>query len=194
MRLTTDASGNIRKMTEDEYQNSLTDTQKLAYKAEKLQQERVINALEGKLPVSTALENDIADREGVLRETLAQKLGSNYETSTPGIQALSEFNKKAEELREASRKDEINSGTALSLNQMGFLDTSAKNTTSLFSSLPSRYSSLINNMSNAQQPYQLMRNMQFNANATNAQNSQSGSNQLVAAGGTAVGAAAAAAK
>lgn len=154
MGLTTDASGNIRKMTEDEYQNSLTDTQKLAYKANQLQQERVINALEGKLPVSSALENDISDRENVLRQTLAQKLGSNYETSTPGIQALSEFNKKAEELREQSRLGEINSGTGLMLNQMGFLDSSAKSTTSMFGNLPNRYGAQVQTAATALQPYQ----------------------------------------
>ncbi len=187
-------NGTVRKMTDAEYQASLSPTEQLANKATRLQQERLIKALEGTLPVSTALENDITEREGTLRETLSRKLGSDYETSTPGIQALSEFGKKADELREASRKDEINSGTALSLNQMGFLETSKNNTASQWSNLPSRYTSLINNSSNAQQPYATDRSMQFKASMSNAQNTQSGNNQLMAAGGTAVGAAAAAAK
>jgi hypothetical protein len=188
MGLTTDASGNIRKMTEDEYQNSLTDTQKLAYKAEKLQQERVINALEGKLPVSTVLENDIADREKVLRETLAQKLGGNYETSTPGIQALSEFNKKADELREQSRLGEITSGTGLMLNQMGFLDSSAKSTTSMFGGLPSRYGTQVATAGQALQPYQYYNGLNSQIAMQNAQNENQYQSGLMGGIGSLVGA------
>jgi hypothetical protein len=181
MGLTTDASGNIRKMTEDEYQNSLTDTQKLAYKAEKLQQE-------GKLPVSTVLENDIADREKVLRETLAQKLGGNYETSTPGIQALSEFNKKADELREQSRLGEITSGTGLMLNQMGFLDSSAKSTTSMFGGLPSRYGTQVATAGQALQPYQYYNGLNSQIAMQNAQNENQYQSGLMGGIGSLVGA------
>ena len=188
MGLTTDASGNIRKMTDDEYQNSLTDTQKLAYKAEKLQQERVINALEGKLPVSTALENDISDREKVLRETLAQKLGSNYETSTPGIQALAEFNKKADELREQSRLGEITSGTGLMLNQMGFLETSAKSTTSMFGGLPSRYGTQVATAGQALQPYQYYNGLNAQIAMQNAQNQNQYNSGLMGGIGSLMGA------
>jgi len=172
MGLVQNDDGSLRKMTSDEYYNSLNETDKSAYTATQLQNERLIKALKGELPVSSALESDISDREATLRNTLAQKLGSNYETSTPGIQALSEFGKKADQLREASRNDEINSGTALSLNQMGFLDTTAKNTSSLYSNLPSRYGSQVSSIGTAMQPYQYYNglNAQIAAQNTNSSN------------------------
>jgi hypothetical protein len=188
MGLTTDADGSLRKMTDDEYYNSLSETGKAQYDVTKLQQERLKNAYEGKLPVSTALENDLTDQETALKNTLAAKLGANWQQSTPGIQAMSEFQKKAEELREQARTGEMNTGTALALNQMGFLQTSKAQDSSLFSSIPGRWGNVAQQYGTAQQPYQYYNGLNAQIASQNAQNSNNQSAGLMGGIGSLAGA------
>jgi len=66
--------------------------------------ERELKAIKGELPVSPALERSIGEQKQLLEEQLSAKLGPNWRQTTPGIQALSEFEKRAEDLREAARR------------------------------------------------------------------------------------------
>lgn len=68
---------------------------------------RSLAALRGELPVNPALLNDLNQAEQELRERLSAQLGPGYETSTPGIQALSEFAKRRQELIEGARRDDL---------------------------------------------------------------------------------------
>lgn len=80
-----------------------------------LMQERTLKALRGELPVDPALERQLSEGRLTLGATLRSNLGSGYETSTPGIQALADYDKRAEELRMASRKDELYNTNQLQL-------------------------------------------------------------------------------
>ena len=97
-------AGAYRHMTEEEKLAMMTPNERLSQEALTLTQQRQIAALKGELPVSPALEADIASQEKTLREGLSRRLGTGWETTTPGIQALSEFQKRSGLLREEARR------------------------------------------------------------------------------------------
>lgn len=76
---------------------------------------RTLAALAGELPVDPALNREIEQNRMTLRDSLRGNLGTGFETSTPGIQALADFEKRAEELREASRRDQLRAGEGIRL-------------------------------------------------------------------------------
>lgn len=69
--------------------------------------QRSLAALRGDLPVNPALTNDLTRAENELHSRLLDQLGPGYETSTPGIEALAEFNKRKIELIEGARRDDL---------------------------------------------------------------------------------------
>lgn len=69
---------------------------------QRIQHQRFLDAVEGKLPVSPGLERGLGEQERQLRESLRR--ANLDETSTPGIQALAEFRQRSEELRDAARR------------------------------------------------------------------------------------------
>ena len=71
-----------------------------------LLEDRLGRALRGEFS-SPALERRLGETERTLRGGLFRQLGSGYELSTPGIQALSEFGRGAEELRGEEGRREI---------------------------------------------------------------------------------------
>jgi hypothetical protein len=98
----TDANGNVTSIREvpDELKALKTDLEK------KLAQ-RSLTALEGKLPVDPALEETLTTQEKELRSRLSSQLGPGYETSSPGVEALGNFFRSAEMLREGARTDQL---------------------------------------------------------------------------------------
>lgn len=70
-------------------------------------------ALRGELPVDPALINDLNDQDALLRETLQRRIGGDYETSTPGIEALSKFGKRREEILTSARRGDLVQAGAL---------------------------------------------------------------------------------
>lgn len=60
-------------------------------------------AIAGELPVPVALEQDIARQQGVLIQALARSQGADWQTSTIGVQAMAEFNSRAEAMRDQAR-------------------------------------------------------------------------------------------
>ena len=93
-----------------------------------LQEERSLLALKGELPVSPALEKDIARRGRTLHERLRRDLGSGYQSSTPGIQSLAEFGAYSDSLREGARTAELTTAEALSLNRQQANQGTTQNT------------------------------------------------------------------
>lgn len=73
----------------------------------RLMEERQLAALKGELPLDPSLTRGIETQEEELRNRLRANLGEGYETSTPGIEAMAEFGKRAEELRYAASRGEI---------------------------------------------------------------------------------------
>lgn len=104
-----DAAGNVTG-----YERApLTPEQQQQAQIESKLRERTLAALEGNLPVDPALERSIEEGRGTLGETLRRNLGPGFETSTPGIQALAEFGKRAEELRFGARTGTLTTAEAL---------------------------------------------------------------------------------
>lgn len=95
-----------------------TPAEDLREENEQLLLERQNEALRGELPVNPGLLSSLEDQEEELRASLLQNLGSGYETSTPGIEALAEFGEKKEAILEASRRDDIASAGGLA-NDLG---------------------------------------------------------------------------
>lgn len=148
--------------------------------------DRQLQALKGELPVSPAMEKELTDQKTKTIEALNQRLGSNWNTTTAGIQAMSEFDKRAELLREEARRGQISTGEGLLESRMGFLsDLSQRETANIggtgsYFMNPSYFQAAL-------QPYQNQRAMQLQANGINAQNSAGMTSGLMSLGGTALG-------
>src|SRR3990172_7860581 len=86
---------------------------------ERLLQQRTLKALRGELEVDPALERNIKEQGTTLRDRLRQQLGSGYETSTPGIEALQRFDESANVLRSEARRGELTLSEQLSAARTG---------------------------------------------------------------------------
>ena len=162
-------AGAFRSMTEEERLAGMTPNELLAQKALTLSQERQIAALEGKLPVSPALEEGLARQEKMLRENLSRSLGAGWETTTPGIQSLGEFQQRAGLLREEARRGEIAGGTGLILAQRNYL-TGAKGAQQTgYVGLGQRLFPTFGAYGQAMQPYQHQRGLELQARIATAQ-------------------------
>lgn len=95
-----------------------TDAERLRKENEQLLLERQNSALKGELPVNPALLSSLDQQEEDLRASLMQNLGTGYETSTPGIEALAKFGEKKQAILEASRRDDI-AGAGSLANELG---------------------------------------------------------------------------
>lgn len=82
---------------------------------ENLLLQRSSAALKGELPVNPALTRDLGEQEARLKEGLFRQLGPGWETSTPGIEAVANFEKRRAELFDASRRGDITLAESLSL-------------------------------------------------------------------------------
>ena len=158
-----------------------------------LLEERSLAALRGELPVDPGLERELSDQERELRERLRRQLGDGFETSTPGIQALSEFETRKQQLLEGARRGDLTLAEQLGLARQSSqqatigdlfsLGTGAEqlgqsSTAALLSQAagvsgladPSALGALASGFGQALVPFQQQRAMQFNANAANAAN------------------------
>ena len=160
-----------RRMTEDERLAVMSPTERANYDILKLQQDRMTKALKGELPISPALEEDIAKQEAGLEESLSRRLGSGWETSTPGIQAKSEFDKRSGLLREEARRGELTTGQGLLLAQQGYMSGARQEEQAGYTGYGNRLFPLMQGAGAAQQPYQFNRQLGFQANQVDAQSS-----------------------
>ena len=99
------------------------------YEIEQLQQERLRKAYAGELPISPALEQKLTKQEEQIAEALNRRLGSGWQSTTSGQQAMSTFRKDANLIREETRRGEISSGTGLLLSNLGLIGQIAGQTT-----------------------------------------------------------------
>jgi len=171
------------RLTEEQQLAQMSPEEQRSYRTNKLMQERQQMALEGKLPVSPAMEAEIKGQEEALRETLTRKLGSDWMTSTPGQQAWSEFQKNAGLLREEARRGQITTGEGLlmareglGLQQQGYTSDAysqlyglGAQRTATYANIPYRTSGLLQGYAQAQQPYQYYTGLQTQANIARAQ-------------------------
>ena len=82
--------------------------------------ERQKLALAGDLPISPTLERELGEGRESLEQRLRRQLGTGFDVSSPGIEALGDFDRNATELRESARRGEINLTTQLGIAQGGF--------------------------------------------------------------------------
>ena len=101
-----DEAGNITSFGRTEQGQARLD-----YESQLLEHQR--KALAGELPVDPTFERTLAEGETKLRAQLQAQLGTGYETSTPGIQALGEFSRKAAEARSNVAHGQLVSGQQL---------------------------------------------------------------------------------
>ncbi len=80
-------------------------------------QDLQLKAMKGEMPISPALEEEIANRRATMENTLSQKLGPNWQTTTPGIQAMKAFDEAASLTREEARRGQVVQGAGILNNQ-----------------------------------------------------------------------------
>lgn len=69
--------------------------------------ERELKALKGELPVDPQLTQELDRQEQALRASLMKQFGTGYEGSTPGIQALGDFNQRRANIVDSAARGEI---------------------------------------------------------------------------------------
>lgn len=97
-----DANGNLTKITK---RFDPDDAKRQELESGYL--DRALKALKGELPVDPGLEEGLQKQEEDLRQRLASQLGPGYETSTPGIEALDQFFRTSEILRDGARTGQL---------------------------------------------------------------------------------------
>lgn len=78
-------------------------------------------ALSGKTDISPNLEAQIQKQQKTLEEDLSRRLGPDWRNTTPGIQAIEEFNKNADLVREESRRGMVESAGGQYMGYTGLL-------------------------------------------------------------------------
>jgi hypothetical protein len=86
---------------------------------ERLANEKTLKGLRGELDIDPALERDIKQQEQTLRDRLGAQLGTGYESSSAGIEALQKFNEGADVLRSNARHGEMTLAEQLSASREG---------------------------------------------------------------------------
>lgn len=153
-----------------------TDNSKLQSQVQGLTLERELKALKGELPVDPQLTQELDRQEQQLRAQLQQNLGNGYEVSTPGIQALGDFNQRKANILTSAARGEITALAPVAASNANTVDASIQaalgisNPTlqgiSLFSPNAAGYGSIV---SNDNQMRQTVYNAQSQAAITNAQ-------------------------
>lgn len=182
-----EVDGRIVAMTEDEQLASMTSAQRLQYDNSKLQAEQYQKALKGELPLSKAVENELTKQRADLESYMSRNLGPNWQQSTPGIQALAEFDKKANALREEQMYGKQTGASAMSIAQQDFYNQLLSRSAQSASSPLGMYQGLMGSYQAALQPYQAQRQMQLQANMANARSGNSMMSGLGMLAGTGLG-------
>lgn len=113
--------GKLEKIPWEERYARMSPQERAGQELADLYLQRQKQALAGELPVSPALESELGRQKEELTSNLSQRLGPNWTQSTPGIQAMSEFEKRAGLMREEARRGQISTGEGLIGARMGLL-------------------------------------------------------------------------
>lgn len=180
-------SATLSKMSDEEYYASLSPTEKQSYDLQKLAYERTKQAYEGTLPISPAMEKELAQQKGITEEGLRRRLGSNWNLSTSGIQSMGDFNTNAELAREEARRGQITSGEGILLARQGFGSGLTQQNYQNYTGYPQSTLGISSGLVNATQPYLNYANMQNQANIANAQAANQSRSGLMSGLGTMAG-------
>jgi hypothetical protein len=128
---------------------------------ERLQTERSLKALKGELPVSETLKKELELGENKMKERLFRQLGPGWELSTPGQNAMREYQTMATSLKEGEQRDMLTTAEALALNRQQSRSTSAQQFENPFAAQARAYSPYQSSLGQANQNDQFNRSMQF---------------------------------
>lgn len=177
----------FEKMSEEERLAGMSELERADYDMQRKIQQRTLDALEGNLPISPALESSLQREQSGLEEELAQKLGPNWKLSTPATTKLGEFKKRAELVREEARRGQISAGVGQNIAQGNYLTgTNAQNVSTMSSPL-SMYGGIMSGYNTALQPYIQQQNLATSASMQSQANKAAMIGGLINAAGSAAG-------
>jgi hypothetical protein len=186
-QINTAAAPSLVKLTEEEQYAAMSPTEKQSFDLQKKAYERTMLAYEGKLPISPAMEQELATQKGLTQENLRRRLGAGWGLSTSGIQSMGDFNTNAELAREEARRGQITSGEGILLARQGFGSGLTQQNYSNYTGYPSSTLGISSGLTNAANPYLQQQNMAFQANVANAQNANQSRSGLMSGLGSLAG-------
>lgn len=195
MQLTETEEGGLRRLSEEEYLETLTPTQQTAFSNLKLQQERQTKALKGELPITEGTLQRKQEEFERFREAMARKgtpiSGDTLEnatgTSTSAIQALKAFKERWQLVESAERQGELTTGQSAILQSMGVASDIGQRRISNLAQFPQRQTGTFQAFSQALQPYQYQRGLVTQADIASARSSATETAGLYGAIGTGAG-------
>ena len=134
---------------------------------------KALAAAKGELPLSSLVTQQLADQERVLEENLSRRLGPNWRETTPGIQALSEFQQRKGILTDELQRGETSASTSLLGSREGLVSGLGGQFTSNVTGAFSGLGTTAGQFGGLLQPYQNQRAMEFQAAQATAQNKAS---------------------
>jgi hypothetical protein len=170
MGLREDEDGNLVQMTTEERRAGMTEEQENAYDLLLAQQDRQAKALAGELPISPAMEKELSGQRRQMEEALSQRLGSDWQATTAGQQAMSSFDERAGLMREESRRGQLEGGMGLALMQQGALGDVGNRQYQKTSGFSGNRGGLFQMAQAAQHPYQQQRQMYYQGRLQSSQN------------------------
>ena len=100
------------------------ELRRITQPADELQQlleQRALQAARGELPISPALEADLAAQRARVEENLARRLGPGFRLSTPGLATEAQFGRQAALAREEARRGLLGQAVGLAGQRRGLL-------------------------------------------------------------------------
>lgn len=163
-----DESGNIIKMSPEEYVGNMDPLQRQQYENLLLMQERQGKALRGELPISLQLEAGLAKQKELSETDLSRRLGSQYKQSSAGILSETALDKNAELIREQARRGEISQLYGLTGGAEQSYQGGVANRMGIIGGMVGQQSGLIPAYQSALNPYAQDRQLEYNASVQNA--------------------------
>jgi hypothetical protein len=180
MGLVEEPDGTLRRQTEEERVAGQTELQQQQEGVQRGLLERQQQALAGELPVSPALEQDLARQQGLMEEQISR---TGRRGGTLGLRQRSNFEQRAGLVREEARRGLI---TGLTGSSLGFAQLGGQQAGQQFGQLQGVGGAAQGTMGllgAAAQPFQNQRMLEFQAQQQTAQNRAG----LIGAGFGAVG-------
>lgn len=164
-----DDTGQLVRMPIDQYLEKMDPVFKKQYENLQLIQEQTTKALKGEIGASPALENELDAQKRQLENTLSARLGPNWQETTAGIQAMSNFERNATSLREASRQEQLTQYASLVPQGIQDYITGTQLPISAATNLQNYTTGLVPTYLSAIQPYSAEREAQYKASLKKAE-------------------------
>ncbi len=118
-----DGTYSLTPMTDEERYAGMSELEKQQYDLQKTSAEREMKALKGELDVDPAFERNRAEARNQVIQTMQDQLGPGWETSSPGMEAIREFDAETDALRSSLAHGEMQLADALQSGAFGRTQT-----------------------------------------------------------------------